>query len=196
MQVVRLTVVWLLLMSVQAHSQEGIYAVSRDRGCTKLYAAFEKTRNSERYQEITFLEQPEKDLREQFRSHFIEARRYEKLRNSRWKIFRRELTGLNEFSIPTFFGCVEMSDQFLNDERATIIKGTWRRGANKAISMHWISKSSGKVMQSERTFTVVAPEYILSPDRPQSTSLPTTRNYERPSFAHRNSKVPNHATRT
>lgn len=157
LRVVWIVVIALATMRGNASAGDGTYAI--DYGCTKLNAAFEKTRNSDKYQEITYLEQPDEDIKEQFRSHFDEAKRYEKFKGPKWKVVRRKLTGLNEFSVPIFYG--QVPDEFLYNENATVIRANWRRGPNKAISTHWISKTSGKVIKSERTFTVVAPDYIF-----------------------------------
>jgi hypothetical protein len=105
------------------YAEDGTYAI--DYGCVKLNAAFERTRNSDKYQEITYLERHDKSIQEQFRSQFDEAKRYEKSKGSKWKVVRRELTGLNEFSVP-FYGCLQIPDQALNNEKVTVIQGNWR----------------------------------------------------------------------
>jgi lantibiotic modifying enzyme len=100
MRIVRVVVIGLVLMCGNAYAEDGTYAI--DYGCVKLNAAFERTRNSDKYQEITYLERHDKSIQEQFRSQFDEAKRYEKSNGSKWKVVRRELTELNEFGVPYF----------------------------------------------------------------------------------------------
>ncbi|SFI48538.1 MULTISPECIES: hypothetical protein [unclassified Phyllobacterium] len=135
-----------------------------DPDCHDLLAAYDKTRNTSRYQEVIYVQRPGKPPEQHSEERWDGINRYWKVAGGAWTRQYRDMLQSMVNNVPRFYGCRRQADEDVGGTAAITITGDWRYEPNFAIAKAWISKQNGKLLKVERTFNVVRDYGVESGD--------------------------------
>lgn len=129
-------------------------ASAEPSNCTAVNQIYDATRNSSRYQVVTYSIAPgETERKFQYEQRWNGIDLFQRFEGGYWKKnYREPRSSLNDDGEPVFSNCTRLPDRTINGKKLQTFEAAWHREPNRATIIIQVLDESGAMIETVREF--------------------------------------------